>query len=94
MNLTATWSTWRGMGSVRVYVAHDSPCDENKQPYHTGSVSARVNKDRAFRCTPGWRCQLFYWCIVKDSWQRQHYHWHIRAARKLQKLTHEVDRYK
>ena len=36
------------MGSVRLYFACDSPCDENKQPYHTGSVAARVNKDRAF----------------------------------------------
>ena len=27
--------------------------DDNTQPYHTGSVAARVNKDRAFRRTPG-----------------------------------------
>ena len=24
------WVTWRGMGSVRLYFARDSPCDEKK----------------------------------------------------------------
>ena len=28
MNSPATCSTWRGMGSVRLYFAQDSPCDE------------------------------------------------------------------
>ena len=37
MNSTATCSTWRGMGSARFNLALDSPYDENKQPYHTGS---------------------------------------------------------
>ena len=39
--------TFSGMGSFRLYSAHDSPCDANTQPYHTGSVAARVNKDNA-----------------------------------------------
>ena len=56
MNSTATCSTWRGMDSVRLYFARDSSCDDNKQQYHTGSVAARVNKDCAFRPTPGRRC--------------------------------------
>ena len=73
MNSTATCSTWRGTGSVRSYFARDSPCDENKQPCHTGSVAARVNKDYAFRRTPGRRCQVCYWCIIKDSWKRLHH---------------------
>ena len=77
MNSMAMCSTWRGMGSVRLYFAHDSPCDKNKQPYHSGSVAACVNKDHAFRCTPGWRCQVCYWCIIKDSWKRQHHHMHM-----------------
>ena len=51
MNSTATCSTWRGMGSVRLYFAQDSPCDNNTQPYQTGSVAARY-----FRRTPGRRC--------------------------------------
>ena len=76
MNSTATCSAWRGMGSVRLYFAPDSLCDENKQPYYTGSVPARVNKDRSFRRTPGRRCQVCYWCIIKDSWKRQHHHSH------------------
>ena len=73
MNSTATCSTWRGMGSVRLYFAQDSPRDDNTQSYHTGSVAARVNKDRAFRRTPGRRCQVCYWCIIKDSWKRHHH---------------------
>ena len=78
MNSTAMCSTWRGMGSVRLYFACDSPCDDNKQPYHTGSVATRVNKDRAFRRTPGRRCQVCYWCIIEDSRKRQHHHWHLK----------------
>ena len=70
-------STWRRMGSVRLYFARDSPCDENKQPYHTGSVAARVNKDRAFRSSPGRRCQVCYWCIIEDSRKRQHHQRHL-----------------
>ena len=77
MNSTATCSTWRGMGFVRLCLASDSPYDENKQPYNTGSVVARVNKDRAFHRTSGRRCQACYWCIIKDSWKRQHHHRHL-----------------
>ena len=76
-NSTATCSTWRGMGSARLYVAQDSPCDDNTQPFHTGLVAARVNKDRAFRRTPGRRCQVCYWCIIEDSRKTQHHHRHL-----------------
>ena len=68
MNSTATCSTWRGMGPVRW-----SHHERNQQP----SVAARVNKDRAFRRTPGRRCQVCCWCIIKDSRKRQHHHWHF-----------------
>ena len=77
MNSTAMCSTCRGVGSVRMYLACDSSCDENKQTYHTGSVAARVNKDRAFCHTPGRRCQACYWCIIEDSWKRQHHNRHM-----------------
>ena len=40
-------------GLRQVVLAQDSPCDDNTQPYHTGSVAARINRDRAFRRTPG-----------------------------------------
>ena len=40
--------------------AQDSPCDDNTQPYHTESVAARVNKNRAFRHTPERRYQVCY----------------------------------
>ena len=74
---TVTCSTWRGMDSVRLYFVRDTPYDENKQPYQTGSVAARVNNDRAFRRRPGRRCQVRCWCIIKDSWKRQHHHGHL-----------------
>ena len=74
---TATCSTLGGIGSVGLHFARVSPCDDNKQPYHTGSVAARVNKDRAFRRTPGRKCQVCYWCIIEDSRKRQHHHRHL-----------------
>ena len=77
VNSTATCSTWRGMGSARLYFAHDSPCVENKQPYHTGSVAVRVNKDRTFRRTPGRRCKVCRWCIIETSRKRQHHSRHL-----------------
>ena len=42
-----------GLRQVVFCFARDSPCDDKKQPCRTGSVAARVNKDRAFRRTPG-----------------------------------------
>ena len=99
MNSTATCSTWRGMGSTRLYFAQDSPCDDNTQPYHTGSVAAWVKKDSTFHRTPGWRCQVCYWYIIEDSrrdnitigtWNTRT----LRAAEKLKELTHEMDRYR
>ena len=99
MNSMAMCSIWRGMGSARTYLARDSTSDENKQPYHTGSVAARDNKDRAFRRAPAWKCQICYWCNIKDSWKRQHYHRHMehkdtKSCRKLLELTHETDRHR
>ena len=46
----------------------------------------------AFRRTPRRRCQVCYWCIVKDSWKRQHHHRHKK--RKDQELTHKLDWYR
>ena len=64
-------------GLRQVVLVQDSQCDDSTQPYHTGSVAARVNKDRAFRRTPGRRCQMCYWCIIEDSRKRQHHHRHL-----------------
>ena len=69
--------------------------ERNQQPYHTGSVAARVNKDRTFRCTPGRKCQVCYWCIIGRDisigrWNTRT----LRAAWKLQELTREMDRCK
>ena len=100
MNSTATCSTWRGMGSVRLYFVRDSPCDENKRPYHTGSVAARGNKDCAFRRTPGWRCVKHATRASSKIRGRDNINigtWNtrtLRASGKLQEVTHEMDRYR
>ena len=58
MNSTATCSTWRGMGSVTLYLPRDSPCHENKQPYHTGAhtkfVRERLSKVVSTRWPKEW----------------------------------------
>ena len=59
--------------------AQDSPCDDNTQPNLTRSVTAQVNKDHAFRHTPGRTCQVCYWCIIEDSWKRQHHQGHMEC---------------
>ena len=69
-------SAWRRMGSVRLYLVLESPWGENQQPYHTGSVAARLNNARAFRRTTARSFQALYWCVIKDSLKRQHHHWH------------------
>ena len=43
-----------------------------KTSNHTGSVTSRVKKDRAFRRTPGRRCQVCYCSIIEDSLKRHH----------------------
>ena len=99
MNSTSTCSTWKGMDSVKMYLARNSPYDENKQPYHIGSVAAHGSKDLAFRRTPERRCQECYWCIIKDSWRRQHHHSHMehkdaKSCKETQELTHKLNRYR
>ena len=84
-------------GLRQVVLCRDSPCNENKQTCHSGSVAAQANKDLAFHHTPGRKCQVCYWCIVKDSWKRQHHHRHTEhkdtksCLKKLQELTQEMD---
>ena len=100
MNSTATCSTWRGMGSVRLYLARDSPYDENKQTYHTGSVAARVNKNRAFRYIyqdGGVKHATGASSKIRGRDNTGLGTWNtrtLRAAGKLQELTHEMDRYR
>ena len=90
---TATWSTWRRMGSVRLYLARDSPYDENKQPYHTGSVAARVNKDQdgGVKYATGASSKIRERDYVTIStWNTRT----LRVAGKLQELAHEMDKYR
>ena len=97
MNSMATCLTWRGMGSAR-YIAQDSPCDDNTQPYHTGSVAAWVNKDSpstihqdgGVKCATGASSKIQGRDITISTWNTRT----LRAAGKLQELTHEMDRYR
>ena len=87
------------MGSVRLYFALYSPYDENKQPYHAGSVAARVNKDRAFRRTPDGGVKYATGASSKirgrDNITIGFLNTRIlRAAGKFQELTHRMDRYR
>ena len=99
MNSTATCSTWRGMSSVRLFFARDSPCDENKQPYHTGLVAAGVNKDLAFHIQQD-RGVKYATSASSKIHGRDNIAigtWNIRTlstAWKLQELTDEMDRYR
>ena len=65
VNSTATCSTWRGMGSVRLYLARDSQCDENKQLYHTGSVAALVSPQQGPRLPPYTRTEVSSMLLVR-----------------------------
>ena len=85
------------MGSTRLYFAQDSPCDDNTQPYHTGSVAFRVNKDHAFcqdggvKYATGASSKIRGRDIITiGTWNTRT----LRAAGKLQELTHEMDRYR
>ena len=77
----------------------NSSYDKNKQLYHTGSVAARVNKDRALRRTP--RRGVRYATGASAKIRRRDNITigtlntrTLRAAGKLQELTHEMDRYR
>ena len=88
------------MGSVRLYFAQDSPCDENKQPYHTGSVATRINKDGAFRAVHQYGGVKYATdasskirgrdIIIIGTWNTRT----LKAAGKLQELAHEMNRYR
>ena len=99
MNLTATCSTWTGVGSIRLFFAQDSPCDENKQPYYTGSVAAWVNKtapyavhqDGGIKCAAGASSTIRGRDNIKIGTRNT---MTLRAAGKLQELTREMDRYR
>ena len=87
------------MGFARLYFAQDSPCDDNTQPCHTGSVAARVNKDRALRRTP--RRGVRYATGASAKIRRRDNITigtlntrTLRAEGKLHELTHEMDRYR
>ena len=63
---------------------------------HTGSVIARVNKDRIFRCAPGLRWEVC-WCKIRASRNNIIFGtWNVRTLRmagKFEELTYETRRY-
>ena len=87
------------MGSVRLHLACDSPYDENKQPYHTGSITARVNKaapsavhqDGGVNYATGASSKIRGKDIITIGTRNTRT---LRAAGKLQELTHKIDRYR
>ena len=99
MSSTATCSTWRGMGLLRLYFALDSQCDDNTQPYHTGSVATRVNKTAPFAVHQDGGVKHATAASSKirgrdnitiGTWNKRA----LRAAGELQELTREMDRYR
>ena len=76
------------MGSVRLYLAFDVPCDENKQPYHTGSVAA-AHRDGSVKYATGASSKIRGRDnIITGTWNTKT----LRAAGKLQELRHEMNR--
>ena len=97
MKSTSTGSTLKGMDSVKMYLARNSSYDENKQPYHIGSVAPRVNMDRAFhqhrgvKYATGASMKIRKRGITMGTWTTMS----RGVAGKLQaELSHEMDRYK
>ena len=100
MTSTVTCLTWRGMGSTRLYLALDSPCDENQQPYHTGSGRPQdqqgprfppIHLDGGAKHATGASSKIRGRDkIIISTWNTGT----LRAAGKLQELTHGMDRYR
>ena len=80
-----------------MYFTRDSPCDENKQPYQTGSVAARVktapsavHQDGGVKYATGALSKIHERHTTIGPWNTRA----LRAAGKFQELTHEMDRHK
>ena len=99
MNLTATCSTWRGMGSVRLYLARGSPYDENMNhtipdrspPWSTRTASSAVHQDGGVKHATGASSKIRGRDnITIGTWNTRI----LRAAGKLQELKHKMGRYR
>ena len=99
MNSTAMCVTWRGMGSVKMFFSHDSPCDENKHnhtipdwlpPRSRRTARSAVHQDRGVKYAPGASSKIRGRDnITIGIWNTRT----LRVAGKLQELTYEMDRY-
>ena len=92
---------WHGEGwALPCDIAQDTPhVYDNHKSVHTSSVVAR-NKDCAFHCWPsGRRWKVCDWWTKIATCQKQHHYRHLecvrslRAAGKVEELTHEMKRY-
>ena len=63
-------------GLRQVVLCPRPPCDDNTQPYHTGSVAARVNKDRAFAVHPD-GCVKYASGTLSKVLRKRHHHRHL-----------------
>ena len=63
---------------------------DNHRLHHTGSVVARVSKDRACHRTSGWRCKMGYWWKQQTTHTIQYQHWNME--RENTETTRKVGR--
>ena len=99
MNSTATCSIWRGMGSARLYLskthnamtAHSHTIPDRSPPGSTRTAPSNVHQDGGVKCATGASSRIRGRDnITIGTWNTRT----LRAVWKLQKLTHEMDRYR
>ena len=90
---------WRGMDSVRLYLAHDSPYNETSNrtipdrspPGSSRTAPSAVYQDGGVKYATGASSKIRGRDnITVGTWNTRT----LRAARKLQELTQEMDRYR
>ena len=93
------------IGFARLYFAQDSPCDDNTQPYHTDrsppgstrTTPSAVHQDGGVKSATGVKCATGASSKIRGRDNINIGTWNtrtLRAAGKLQELTHEMDRYR
>ena len=99
MSSTVTCSTWRGMGPVRLYLARDSPNDETcnrtilhqSPPRLTRTAPSAVHQDGGVKYTTCASSKIRGRDNITIGTRNTRT---LRAAGKLQELTHEMSRYR
>ena len=99
MNSMATCSTWRGMGSVRLYlpVTHhvmktsNQTIPDRSPPGPTRTAPSAVHQDGGVKYATGASSKIRGRDNITIGTRNTRT---LRAAGKLQELTHEMDRYR